>query len=206
MLKLKNHLVLIVLITALLFLSGVIAAQSPPGNPDVGFEFPGQGEFPGNYNPFLPGGNDNPGEGGPPGDNPGQGNGPGNGSDYGYFDLDKEAYIYQNGDYNQGSIYQNGRHQALVKQIGDNNNGNINQYGDGNFAALKQYGTDNDGEINQNGFANQAFIGQWGHANQGSINQNGDQNSALILQVGDNNQASIEQNGNDLDLEVMLGL
>lgn len=207
MLKFKKLVVLTVLITTLLFLSGVIMAQSPPGNPNPGFEFPGQGEFPGYYNPFLPGeGDNNPGQGGPPLDNPGQGNGPGNGSDYGYFDLDKEAYIYQNGDYNQGSIYQNSRHQALIKQIGENNSGNINQYGEGNFAAIKQYGSDNVGEIDQNGYANLALIGQLGMANQGFISQNGNENTALILQVGDNNQANIEQNGDNLGLEVMLGL
>ncbi|MFW6001410.1 MAG: hypothetical protein ACOCQE_03470 [Halanaerobium sp.] len=197
MLKFKKVIIFTVLITALIYFSGVIMAQSPPGNPDPGFEFPGRGDFNGNYNPFLP---DNGNS------NPGQVSGPGNDFDYAYLDLNKEAYIYQNGDYNQGSIYQNGRHQALIKQYGENNDANINQLGEDNFAAIKQYGTDNDAEIVQDGFSNFAVVGQFGLANQGYINQKGDNNTAAILQIGDNNQASIEQQGSGLDIEVMIGL
>jgi hypothetical protein len=189
--------ILAVMMTAVMILSGIALAQAPPGNPEVEFEYPGQGDFNGNYNPFL---NE--------GDNPGQENGAGGeaGPGFGYFEMSQEAYIYQYGSHNQGTIYQNGTHRAGIKQFGSSNTAEINQHGENNLALIKQFGSDNINNIDQDGFNNMAFSVQYGQNNLSQIRQNGDHNTAGILQVGDNNQANIEQDGNGLSLEVMLGI
>ncbi|TDO91276.1 curlin associated repeat protein [Halanaerobium saccharolyticum] len=198
MLDNNKLIILAVIMTAVMILSGIALAQAPPGNPEVEFEYPGQGEFNGSYNPFLDEGEDNPGQ-----DN-GSGGEAGPGS--GYFEMDQEAYIYQYGSHNQGAIYQSGRNRAGIKQFGSSNTAEINQHGENNIALIKQFGSDNINDIDQDGFNNMAFSAQYGQNNSSQITQNGDHNTAGVLQIGDNNQANIEQYGNGLDLEVMLGL
>ncbi|MEC9490291.1 MAG: hypothetical protein UMU04_05030 [Halanaerobiales bacterium] len=198
MLDNNKLIILAVMMTAVMILSGIALAQAPPGNPEVEFEYPGQGEFNGNYNPFLTGGEDNSGQ-----DNASGGE---TGPDSGYFEMDQDAYIYQFGSHNKGTIYQNGTHRAGIKQFGSSNTAEINQHGENNLALIKQFGSDNINDINQDGFNNMAFSAQYGHNNLSQIDQNGDHNTAGVLQIGDNNQADIEQHGNGLSLEVMLGL
>ncbi|MFW5790520.1 MAG: hypothetical protein ACOCWE_04660, partial [Bacillota bacterium] len=167
---------------------GILGSGNGPG-----FEFPGEGEFPGQLNPFLPGepGNDNPGNGEP-------------GDDYHWdYDFEPIAFIYQEGNDNDGRIDQHGEgNWAGIKQFGDHNNSAIDQYGDNNFAKAVQFGTGNDSNIEQDGYKNKAGIGQSGYDNEADIKQTGDYNKALITQMGSNNSASIEQNGNGLNLDI----
>jgi len=168
----------------------------PGGGP--GFEFPGEGEFPGRLNPFIPG---DPGEDDPGNGKPGKGD---PGDDYHWdYDFEPIAFIYQVGDDNYGRIDQHGAgNWAGIKQLGDHNDSSIDQYGDDNFAGVIQFGHGNDSSIKQDGYRNFAGIGQFGYDNNADIEQIGNYNKALITQNGNNNQASIEQNGNGLDLDI----
>ncbi|MFW5987987.1 MAG: hypothetical protein ACOCQA_00950 [bacterium] len=193
---LKNRSTIIAaLILVIFFLSGLVFAQSPPGNPDVGFEFPGQGEFRGHYNPFLSGN----------GNNSNQGNGQNNNWDDQYFGLDKGAYIYQYGNYNDGKIEHHESNFALIKQCLWANEGEIYQDGSDNYAFVVQKGVSNQGNLKQIGADNLALIGQIGINNKGCIDQNGNSNTAAIMQLGNDHDYTIIQDGNETKIELMFG-
>ena len=158
---------------------------------------------------FLePGGfgvNSNPPIPGEPGnDNPGNDY---NGDYYWEYDFEPVAFIYQVGNDNDGRMDQHGTgNWAGIKQFGNHNNSAIDQYGDSNLAGVIQFGTGNDSRIEQDGYGNMAGIGQFGQDNDADIKQTGNYNKALIVQMGSNNEASIEQYGDELDMEIEFNL
>jgi len=100
-----------------------------------------------------------------------------------------EAFIYQEGDSNQGYItqYNTGTQQAGIAQLGS-----------GNYASIYQSGSLDDAMIIQgrNADRNQAYISQYGCSEDALIIQEGDYNSASIAQWASNVMAAIIQVGN----------
>ena len=158
----------------------------PPGiifNSGPDMSFPGQGEFPGNINPFQPREKAN--------------------------NISLKAYIYQNGDNNEATIFQFGEdnsagitqngnlNKALIQQKGDLNEGEIIQIGNNNEANLYQKGENGGGVSNTVG-----FINQWGDSNKATmkLSENGEENG--IIQAGNDNTANTEIFGNSKSIKI----
>lgn len=65
-----------------------------------------------------------------------------------------------------------------------------------NRAKIQQYGDGNGAAISQRGQNNWAHVFQRGRGNSGSISQNGDDNAFALVQLGKRNNTQVTQNGN----------
>ena len=76
---------------------------------------------------------------------------------------------------------------SVVRSIrkGKKNRAKIEQYGEGNGAAISQRGENNWGHVFQRG-----------RGNSGSISQNGNDNAFALVQFGKRNNTHVNQNGN----------
>lgn len=76
---------------------------------------------------------------------------------------------------------------SAVRSIrrGKRNRAKVEQYGEGNGAAIAQRGENNWGHVFQRG-----------RGNSGSISQNGNGNSFALVQLGKRNNTHVSQNGN----------
>jgi Curlin associated repeat len=76
---------------------------------------------------------------------------------------------------------------SAVRSIrqGNKNRAKVEQYGEGNGAAISQRGENNWGHVFQRG-----------RGNSGSISQNGNDNAYALFQFGKRNNTHVSQNGN----------
>ncbi|MBR2537277.1 MAG: curlin [Hyphomicrobium sp.] len=65
-----------------------------------------------------------------------------------------------------------------------------------NRAKIEQYGEGNGAAISQRGENNWANVFQRGRGNTGTISQNGDDNAFALVQLGKRNSSQVTQNGN----------
>ncbi len=114
---------------------------------------------------------------------------------------------------------------ATVNQNGNDNEGNVAQTGNLNYAEVSQFdGDENISDVNQNGSSNEAYIAQGmttnyfgspvyspttpmsGSRNKADVDQNGSGNFVSnIVQVGDDNDATVDQNGEGNNVYVYQG-
>ena len=85
---------------------------------------------------------------------------------------------------------------ALITQIGDFNDGDINQTGH-HSAETYQEGNMNEGYLVQSGVGNTGFISQVGDDNYGAINIYGLNNTGIIVQEGENHNIQFSMDGED---------
>lgn len=91
---------------------------------------------------------------------------------------------------------------ALITQVGNNNNANIDQTGSHSAEIHQEGGDENNANIEQVGNNHSAFVNQYGDQNIADIQADGDDHFSVIVQEGNghNVQFSIEGISNTVDI------
>lgn len=123
---------------------------------------------------------------------------------------DSESFVKQIGNDNDSNVTQWGNQWSSILQHGDDNSARVQQddvvgdVGTGeNESIIRQQGNNNHAEMDQLGDRNDSIIKQYGNSNRAYLDQNGDLNDSYIMQDGHDNFADVAQHGDELDSDII---